>query len=97
MGLVNNLKHQKVKRKRNNNYSNKLRIKKKLQVPDYLISIPNDFSCFMMYARPSGKKVLISFQGTKVIIANKFGTIISMFNSKYISSNSRTVLEGIVD
>lgn len=96
MGLINNLKNQKFKQNRKS-YNNKLYLKKKLQIPDYLISIPNDLNCFMMYVKPSGKKVILSFQGTTVIIANKFGVIINIFTSKYINSNSRTILEGIID
>ena len=86
MTTINNLKHQKFKPKKNKPNNSYSRLAKKLQVPDHLVSIPNDFSSFMLYARPSGKKVIIIFKGNKVTFVNKSGSLVKVFTSNYIVS-----------
>lgn len=83
---LNAIKRQRIKgRGRKPDYSY-AKLAKKLQVSNYLISLPEDFGKFMMYSRPAGKKVIIVFKGKKVVVINKLGQILLVFTSNYLIS-----------
>lgn len=53
----------------------------KFQIPEWLISIPNDFKKFLVVLRPLGKKVMIFINGRHAIVRDKKGYILIKFET----------------
>ena len=61
-----------------------------------MASLPSNLSQFLVYARPAGKRVLVILKDKDVIVVGKSGVLQTAFTSKYLCSNQKTILEGIV-
>jgi hypothetical protein len=82
----------KEKRKRRRPPTSNIVYATRFQVPGWLIVIPNDFSDYLLALKPSGKRVLMFINGSKVISREKSGHTLHEFWSEYAGKSAMTTI-----